>query len=249
MGKTLEGKVAVVTGASRGIGKAIAQNLASKGAMVVVNYNGSRQRAEEVKNEIEAAGGKAEIMQCNVADFDACKEFIETVIKEQGRIDILVNNAGITKDGLLMKMSEEDFDQVLDTNLKGAFHTIRFALRQMLRQRSGHIVNMASVVGVSGNAGQANYAASKAGVIGLTKTAAREVASRGITVNAVAPGFIETDMTDVLPEKVKEASVAQIPLGKFGKAEQVADAVAFLVSDEAAYITGQVLHVDGGMVM
>nr|WP_296033164.1 3-oxoacyl-[acyl-carrier-protein] reductase [uncultured Dorea sp.] len=249
MSQTMEGKVAVVTGASRGIGKAIAINLASKGATVVINYNGSKERAEEVKNIIEAAGGRTVVRQCNVADFDACKEFIETVIKEYGRIDILVNNAGITKDGLLMKMSEEDFDQVLDTNLKGAFHTIRFALRQMIRQRSGRIVNMASVVGVSGNAGQANYAASKAGVIGLTKTTAREVASRGITVNAIAPGFIETDMTEVLPEKVKEASISQIPLGKFGKAEDVADAVAFLASDEAAYITGQVLHVDGGMVM
>ena len=209
MDQTMEGKVAVVTGASRGIGKAIAVKLASKGATVVINYNGSRERAEEVKNEVESAGGKAVIIQCNVADFDACKEFIETVIKEQGRIDILVNNAGITKDGLLMKMSEEDFDKVLDTNLKGTFHTIRAALRQMIRQRSGRIINMASVVGVSGNAGQANYAASKAGVIGLTKTAAREVASRGITVNAVAPGFIETDMTEVLPEKIKEASAAQ----------------------------------------
>ena len=217
MSQTMEGKVAVVTGASRGIGKAIAVKLASKGATVVINYNGSRERAEEVKNEVESAGGKAVIIQCNVADFDACKEFIETVIKEQGRIDILVNNAGITKDGLLMKMSEEDFDKVLDTNLKGTFHTIRAALRQMIRQRSGRIINMASVVGVSGNAGQANYAASKAGVIGLTKTAAREVASRGITVNAVAPGFIETDMTEVLPEKIKEVSAAQIPLGKFGK--------------------------------
>ena len=244
MDQTMEGKVAVVTGASRGIGKAIAVKLASKGATVVINYNGSRERAEEVKNEVESAGGKAVIIQCNVADFDACKEFIETVIKEQGRIDILVNNAGITKDGLLMKMSEEDFDKVLDTNL-----TIRAALRQMIRQRSGRIINMASVVGVSGNAGQANYAASKAGVIGLTKTAAREVASRGITVNAVAPGFIETDMTEVLPEKIKEASAAQIPLGKFGKAEDVANAVAFLASEDAGYITGQVLHVDGGMVM
>ena len=243
MDQTMEGKVAVVTGASRGIGKAIAVKLASKGATVVINYNGSRERAEEVKNEVESAGGKAVIIQCNVADFDACKEFIETVIKEQGRIDILVNNAGITKDGLLMKMSEEDFDKVLDTNLKGTFHTIRAALRQMI------IINMASVVGVSGNAGQANYAASKAGVIGLTKTAAREVASRGITVNAVAPGFIETDMTEVLPEKIKEASAAQIPLGKFGKAEDVANAVAFLASEDAGYITGQVLHVDGGMVM
>ena len=243
MSQTMEGKVAVVTGASRGIGKAIAVKLASKGATVVINYNGSRERAEEVKNEVESAGGKAVIIQCNVADFDACKEFIETVIKEQGRIDILV------KDGLLMKMSEEDFDKVLDTNLKGTFHTIRAALRQMIRQRSGRIINMASVVGVSGNAGQANYAASKAGVIGLTKTAAREVASRGITVNAVAPGFIETDMTEVLPEKIKEASAAQIPLGKFGKAEDVANAVAFLASEDAGYITGQVLHVDGGMVM
>ena len=249
MSQTMEGKVAVVTGASRGIGKAIAINLASKGAKVVINYNGSEEKARETKAEIEAVGGQADILQCNVADFDACKEFIETVIKEHGRIDILVNNAGITKDGLLMKMSEEDFDKVLDTNLKGAFHTIRFALRQMIRQRSGRIINMASVVGVSGNAGQANYAASKAGVIGLTKTAAREVASREITVNAVAPGFIETDMTDVLPEKVKEASIFQIPLGTFGKAEDVANAVAFLASDEAGYITGQVLHVDGGMVM
>ena len=184
-----------------------------------------------------------------MADFDACKEFIETVIKEQGRIDILVNNAGITKDGLLMKMSEEDFDKVLDTNLKGTFHTIRAALRQMIRQRSGRIINMASVVGVSGNAGQANYAASKAGVIGLTKTAAREVASRGITVNAVAPGFIETEMTAVLTEKVRESAVAQIPMGAFGTAEDVAEAVAFLASDSARYITGQTIHVDGGMAM
>ena len=171
------------------------------------------------------------------------------MIKEYGHLDILVNNAGITRDGLLMKMSEEDFDQVINTNLKGAFNTIRFASRQMLKQRSGRIINLSSVVGVAGNAGQANYAASKAGVIGLTKAAAKELASRGVTVNAIAPGFIETDMTQVLPEKVKEASVAQIPLGKFGKPEQVAAAAAFLASEDAAYITGQVLHVDGGMVM
>ena len=249
MDQTMEGKVAVVTGASRGIGKAIAVKLASKGATVVINYNGSRERAEEVKNEVESAGGKAVIIQCNVADFDACKEFIETVIKEQGRIDILVNNAGITKDGLLMKMSEEDFDAVLDTNLKGAFHTIRAALRQMIRQRSGRIINMASVVGVSGNAGQANYAASKAGVIGLTKTVAREVASRGITVNAIAPGFIETEMTDVLSEDVKENLLGSIPLKRMGQTKDIAETVAFLASDKAAYITGQTISVDGGMGM
>ncbi|MDO5590494.1 MAG: 3-oxoacyl-[acyl-carrier-protein] reductase [Lachnospiraceae bacterium] len=245
----LEGKIAVVTGASRGIGKAIAEKLASLGAKVVINYNGSEERAKDVKIQIEEKGGKAEIYQCNVADYEACQTFIEDVIKTEGRIDILVNNAGITKDGLLMKMSEEDFDKVIDTNLKGTFHTIRFATRCMLKQRSGRIINMASVVGVTGNAGQANYAASKAGVIGLTKATAREVASRGITVNAVAPGFIETDMTAVLSDKVKEASVSQIPLGRFGEAEEVAAAVAFLASDDAAYITGQVLHVDGGMVI
>lgn len=245
----LEGKIAVVTGASRGIGKAIAEKLASLGAKVVINYNGSEERAKEVKAKIGEKGGKAEIYQCNVADYEACQTFIEDVIKTEGKIDILVNNAGITKDGLLMKMSEEDFDKVLDTNLKGTFHTIRFATRCMLKQRSGRIINMASVVGVTGNAGQANYAASKAGVIGLTKATAREVASRGITVNAVAPGFIETDMTAVLSDKVKEASVSQIPLGRFGEAEEVAAAVAFLASDDAAYITGQVLHVDGGMVI
>lgn len=249
MSNSLEGKIAVVTGASRGIGRSIALTLASRGAAVIINYNGSKDRAEEVKQEIEAAGGKASIYQCNVSEYEKCETFIQDIIKEYGRIDILVNNAGITRDGLLMKMSEADFDQVVNTNLKGAFNTIRFASRQMLKQRSGRVINMSSVVGVTGNAGQANYAASKAGVIGLTKAAARELASRGITVNAIAPGFIETDMTEVLPEKVKESSVAQIPLGKFGKPEQVAAAVAFLASEDAEYITGQVLHVDGGMVM
>lgn len=245
----LTGKIALVTGASRGIGKAIACKLAREGAKVIINYNGSQGKAEEVKSQIEAEGGQAEVYQCDVSDYKACEAFIQTVIKEQGSLDILVNNAGITKDGLLMKMSEEDFDRVLDTNLKGTFNTVRFASRQMLKQKSGRIINMSSVVGVSGNAGQANYAASKAGVIGLTKAAARELASRGITVNAIAPGFIETDMTDVLSDKVKEASEAQIPLGHFGKPEDVANAVAFLASEEAAYITGQVLHVDGGMCM
>ncbi len=245
----LERKTAIVTGASRGIGRAIALKLASQGAAVVINYNGSEDKAREVEQEILAQGGKASIYQCNVADYDQCEKFIQDVIGTYGSLDILVNNAGITKDGLLMKMKEEDFDQVLDTNLKGAFHTIRSAIRQMAKQRSGRIINMSSVSGVTGNAGQANYAASKAGLIGLTKAAAREVASRGITVNAIAPGFIETDMTNVLSDKVKEASVAQIPLGKFGKPEQVAAAVAFLASEEAGYITGQVIHVDGGMVM
>ncbi|WP_346663275.1 3-oxoacyl-[acyl-carrier-protein] reductase [uncultured Merdimonas sp.] len=245
----LEGKVAVVTGASRGIGKAIAKKLALQGAKVIINYNGSEEKALAVKAEIEEAGGQAVVYQCNVADYTACETFIQTVIKEQGSLDILVNNAGITRDGLLMKMSEEDFDQVVNTNLKGAFHTMRFAVRQMLKQRSGRIINMSSVVGVSGNAGQVNYAASKAGVIGMTKSAARELASRGVTVNAVAPGFISTDMTDVLSDKVKEAAEGQIPLGRFGKPEDVAAAVAFLASEEAGYITGQVLHIDGGMCM
>ena len=247
MSQTMEGKVAVVTGASRGIGKAIAVKLASKGATVVINYNGSRERAEEVKNEVESAGGKAVIIQCNVADFDACKEFIETVIKEQGRIDILVNNAGITKDGLIMKMKEEDFDSVLNVNLKGTFNTIRHSARQMLKQRSGKIINISSVSGILGNVGQANYAASKAGVIGLTKTMARELGSRGITVNAIAPGFVDTEMTEVLSEEIRENACKQIILGRFGKPEDIANTVVFLASDKADYITGQVISVDGGM--
>ena len=247
MDQTMEGKVAVVTGASRGIGKAIAVKLASKGATVVINYNGSRERAEEVKNEVESAGGKAVIIQCNVADFDACKEFIETVIKEQGRIDILVNNAGITKDGLIMKMKEEDFDSVLNVNLKGTFNTIRHSARQMLKQRSGKIINISSVSGILGNVGQANYAASKAGVIGLTKTMARELGSRGITVNAIAPGFVETEMTGVLSEEIRENACKQIILGRFGKPEDIANTAVFLASDKADYITGQVISVDGGM--
>ena len=245
----LKNKIALITGAGRGIGRAIAIALAKEGAEVVINYNGSEERAKEVKQTIEENGGKASIYKCNVSDFVACEAMIKDIVKEYGHLDILVNNAGITKDGLLMKMSEEDFDKVLDTNLKGTFHTIRAALRQMIRQRSGRIINMASVVGVSGNAGQANYAASKAGVIGLTKTAAREVASRGITVNAVAPGFIETEMTDVLSEDVKENLLGSIPLKRMGQTKDIAETVAFLASDKAAYITGQTISVDGGMGM
>ena len=244
-----EQKVAVVTGASRGIGKAIAMELARTGALVIVNYNGSREKAEEVKAQIEAEGNQAEIRQCNVADFKSCEDMFQEIISAHGRVDILVNNAGITRDGLLMRMSEEAFDSVIDTNLKGTFHCMRFAARQMMKQRSGRIINLSSVVGVSGNAGQTNYAASKAGVIGLTKAAAKELASRKITVNAVAPGFIETDMTAKLPEKIREQTFIQIPAGSFGKTEDVAHAVAFLASEEAGYITGQVLHVDGGMMM
>lgn len=244
-----EGKVVVVTGASRGIGRAVAMKFAQECAQVIVNYNGSRERAEAVKQDIETAGGKAEIMQCNVADFQACEAMFQEIIKRFGRIDILVNNAGITRDGLLMKMSEADYDAVLDTNLKGTFNCIRFAARQMLRQKAGRIINLSSVSGVLGNAGQANYSASKAGVIGLTKSAARELASRGITVNAIAPGFINTEMTEVLSEKVKETAIGQIPLGHFGETEDIAEAAVFLASDAAKYITGQVLHVDGGMAM
>jgi len=244
-----EKKVAVVTGASRGIGRAIALELGRRGNFVVVNYNGSAEKAEAVKQEIEAAGGEACAMQCDVSDYGACEAFMKDIIKEYKRIDILVNNAGVTRDGLLMQMKEEDFDTVVDTNLKGAFHTIRFAARQMLKQRSGRIINLSSVVGLRGNGGQVNYSASKAGIIGLTKSAAKELASRGITVNAIAPGFIETEMTAVLPEETKAATLKEIPLQKFGKPEDVAQAAAFLASDEAAYITGQVLCVDGGMAM
>ncbi len=245
----LKGQTAVVTGGSRGIGRAIALELAEQGANVVINYHGSTEKAEAVKHEIKEKGGTAEIMQCNVADFEESEKFFQQVIEKYKRIDILVNNAGITCDGLLMKMSEKDFDTVMNTNLKGTFHCIRFVARQMIKQRYGRIINISSVVGVAGNAGQANYAASKAGVIGLTKSAAKELASRKITVNAIAPGFIETDMTKVLPGKVKEDSIEKIPLGYYGKPEDVAGAVAFLASDKAGYITGQVLHVDGGMVI
>lgn len=242
-------KVALVTGASRGIGAAIAKRLAAAGIFVVINYRGARERAAAVHAEITAAGGTAALRQGDVADFTACEAMITEIVKTYGRLDILVNNAGITRDNLLLKMSEAEFDEVLRTNLKGAFNTTRFAVRTMLRQKSGRIINIASVVGVTGNAGQANYAASKAGLIGLTKSVAREVAKKGIRVNAVAPGFIATDMTAGLPEAVKTATLVQIPAGAYGTADDVAAAVAFLAAEEAGYITGQVLNVDGGMAM
>ena len=243
----LENKIALVTGAGRGIGRAIAIALAKEGAEVIVNYNGSEERAKEVKQTIEENGGKASIYKCNVSDFTACEAMIKEIVKEHGHLDILVNNAGITKDGLIMKMKEEDFDSVLNVNLKGTFNTIRHSARQMLKQRSGKIINISSVSGILGNVGQANYAASKAGVIGLTKTMARELGSRGITVNAIAPGFVDTEMTEVLSEEIRENACRQIILGRFGKPEDIANTAVFLASDKADYITGQVISVDGGM--
>ena len=245
----LTGKNALVTGAGRGIGKAIALELAAKGAFVIVNYNGSKEAAEQTVAEIKAAGGDAIAYQCSVSDYEACGAMITALIKEYAHIDILVNNAGITRDGLLMKMSEEDFDAVINTNLKGCFNTIRHMSRYFLKQRAGKIINISSVSGILGNAGQANYSASKAGVIGLTKAVARELASRGINVNAVAPGFVETNMTDALSDSVKENLKSQIPLGKIGHPQDIAKAVAFLASPDANYITGQVLSVDGGMAI
>ena len=245
----LTGKIAVVTGAARGIGRAIALALAEEGAEVVINYHHSEERSLAVKEEIETRGGKAAVMQCDVSDYESCEKFVSAVAEMYGHIDIWVNNAGITKDQLLMRMSEEAFDEVIETNLKGTFQCMRFVSRIMVKQRCGRIINLSSVVGIAGNAGQVNYAASKAGVIGMTKSAAKELAGRGITVNAVAPGFIETEMTSVLSEKVQEQAKNQIPLGHFGTPEDVASAVVFLASEQAKYITGQVLQVDGGMVM
>ena len=244
-----EGKVALVTGASRGIGRAIALALAAEGADVAVNYAGSEAAAKEVAAEIEAMGRKAFAIQADIASTEASTAMVDAVVKEFGRDDVLVNNAGITRDGLLMRMKEEDWDAVITTNLKGVFNCTKAAIKYMMKQKSGNIVNISSIVGVMGNAGQANYCAAKAGVIGFTKATAKEVAARGIRVNAIAPGFIKTDMTSVLSEKVVEAMLAGIPLNRLGETEDIAKAVLFLASSDANYITGQTLHVDGGMVM
>ncbi|MCI5958623.1 MAG: 3-oxoacyl-[acyl-carrier-protein] reductase [Lachnospiraceae bacterium] len=241
-------KIALVTGASRGIGKAIAMELAERGATVIVNYSGSEEKAQQTVSEIKKNGGEAVAVKCDVADFAACEKLAKDVIGRYGRLDILVNNAGITRDGLIMKMSEQDFDSVMDTNLKGTYNMIRHFSRWFLKQKSGRIINIASVSGVIGNAGQANYSASKAGVIGLTRAVARELSGRGICINAVAPGFIDTDMTRQMSEDAKKGIEAMIPMGHMGKPEDVARLVGFL-ADEAEYITGQVICVDGGMAI
>ncbi|OLN22818.1 beta-ketoacyl-ACP reductase [Domibacillus antri] len=246
---TLEGKTALVTGASRGIGKAIALELARLGADVAINYAGSEQKAKETAEEIQAMGRRSFIIQCDISDSDAVQSMVKETIDQFGRLDILVNNAGITRDNLLMRMKDQEWDDVINTNLKGVFLCTKAVTRQMMKQRSGRIINISSVVGRIGNAGQANYTAAKAGVIGLTKASARELAARGITVNAIAPGFISTDMTDELPAEAKEQLLGQIPLGTLGETADIAAAAAFLAGDGAKYITGQVIGVDGGMAM
>ncbi|SDC40193.1 3-oxoacyl-[acyl-carrier-protein] reductase [Shouchella lonarensis] len=245
----LENQTAIVTGASRGIGKAIAFELAKAGANVVVNYAGSEARAAEVVAEIQALGREAVAYQADVSQSEQVTAMIKDTLAQFGKIDILVNNAGITRDNLLMRMKEQEWDEVLDINLKGVFHCAKAVSRSMMKQRSGRIINVASVVGVMGNAGQANYVAAKAGVIGLTKSLARELAARNIRVNAVAPGFITTEMTDSLGEDIQTQLQAQIPLGTLGEPEDVARVVRFLASEDASYMTGQTIHVDGGMVM
>ncbi|MGN8968630.1 3-oxoacyl-[acyl-carrier-protein] reductase [Intestinimonas sp. HCP28S3_D6] len=246
---SLQGKCALVTGGSRGIGRAVCLELARQGARVAVNYAGNAAAAEETVKACEAQGVEAFAIQADVADAAACETMVKEVLTRFGRLDILVNNAGVTRDGLMPMMKEADWDAVLDINLKGAFHCMKAVYRPMMKQKYGRIVNLSSIVGLRGNAGQANYAASKAGLIGLTKSMAKELAARNVTVNAVAPGFIDTDMTAALPEKAREAMLTTIPMGRLGQAEDVAKAVAFFAGDESAYVTGQVLCVDGGMAV
>ncbi|MDF2586596.1 MAG: 3-oxoacyl-(acyl-carrier-protein) reductase [Anaerocolumna sp.] len=243
----LNNKVAIVTGASRGIGRSIALSLSKYGAIVVVNYCGSKEKAEEVVNEIKQNGGTAIAYQADVADSTAVKNMFADIIKELGKIDILVNNAGITRDNLILKMTDEEFDAVIDTNLKGVFNCLKQASRIMLKQKGGRIINISSISGVIGNVGQVNYSAAKAGVIGMTKSLAKELGSRGITVNAIAPGYINTDMTAVLKDELKEKVTELIPLKRLGEVEDIAEMAAFLASDKASYITGQTIQIDGGM--
>ena len=249
MEKSLAGKSALVTGASRGIGRAIALKLANLGAKVAINFAGNLEKAQEVKSTIETLGSEAILVQGDVSNFETVQEIVKTTIEKFGTIDILVNNAGITRDNLLIKMSESDFDAVIATNLKGVFNCTKALARLMMKQRGGRIINISSVVGLMGNVSQANYAAAKAGIIGFTKSTAKELASRNVTVNAVAPGFVDTDMSAVLSDKIKEELLKGIPAGRIGEPEDVANLVAFLASDQAAYITGQVIAVDGGMSM
>lgn len=245
----LNGKVALVTGASRGIGRDIALNFAKNGAKVIVNYAGNDEAANETVSMINAAGGEAVAMKCAVENFEEVSTMIEKIMNDFGSIDILVNNAGITRDNLIVKMKEEDFDRVIDVNLKGCFNTIRNVSKIMMKQRSGKIINISSISGVFGNAGQLNYCAAKAGIIGMTKSAAKELAARNITVNAIAPGFIDTDMTKVLSDEVKENLMKQIPLKKLGSVSDISNTAVFLASEGANYITGQVINVNGGMAM
>lgn len=245
--KRFENKIVLVTGAGRGIGASIAKRFASEGAEVIVNYSGNDEAAQKTVDEITATGGQAQKYKCSVNDSESVKVMIDEIIKEFGRIDILVNNAGITKDGLMLRMTDEDFDRVIDVNLKGTFNCTKYVSKYMLKQKSGKIINISSVVGLSGNAGQVNYSASKAGIIGITKSAAKELSSRGITVNAVAPGYVDTDMTKVLSDNIRNEILKNIPLQRMGNVEDISNCVAFLASEDASYITGQVISVDGGM--